>query len=49
VFAALAGGGEIKMAIGPTFWASRFGMCVDRFGIPWMVNCYAESVAKPAA
>src|SRR5437588_7853392 len=22
-----------------TFWASRFGMCVDRFGIPWRVNC----------
>jgi len=25
-----------------TFWAKRFGMCTDRFGIPWMVNC-----AKP--
>jgi len=22
-----------------TFWAIRFGMVVDRFGIPWMVNC----------
>jgi uncharacterized glyoxalase superfamily protein PhnB len=22
-----------------TFWAARFGMCVDRFGIPWLVNC----------
>jgi PhnB protein len=39
VFAALADGGEIKMPIAQTFWARRFGMCVDRFGIPWMINC----------
>ncbi len=48
-FAALAEQGEVKMPIGPTFWATRFGMCVDRFGIPWMINCYAESAARPAA
>ncbi|ABD90284.1 VOC family protein [Rhodopseudomonas palustris] len=39
VFAALADGGVIKMPIAPTFWAKRFGMCIDRFGIPWMINC----------
>jgi PhnB protein len=39
IFAALAGGGTITMPFGPTFWASAFGMCVDRFGIGWMVNC----------
>jgi PhnB protein len=22
-----------------TFWAVRFGMLVDRFGIAWMGNC----------
>ncbi|CAA9289224.1 PhnB protein; putative DNA binding 3-demethylubiquinone-9 3-methyltransferase domain protein [uncultured Coleofasciculus sp.] len=22
-----------------TFWAARFGMLVDQFGIPWMINC----------
>jgi PhnB protein len=22
-----------------TFWAERFGMVVDRFGVPWMINC----------
>jgi hypothetical protein len=22
-----------------TFWAARFGMLVDQFGTPWMVNC----------
>jgi PhnB protein len=48
VFAALAEGGSVQMPIGPTFWASRFGMCVDRFGIPWMINCYAEQTT-PAA
>jgi PhnB protein len=27
------------MPIGQTFWALRFGMLVDRFGVSWMVNC----------
>jgi PhnB protein len=27
------------MPFAQTFWAYRFGMCTDRFGIPWMVNC----------
>jgi PhnB protein len=39
MFAALADGGSITMPIDKTFWARRFGMCVDRFGIPWMINC----------
>ena len=39
VFKALSGGGKIQMPFEKTFWAERFGMCVDRFGIPWMVNC----------
>jgi PhnB protein len=39
VFAALADGGTVRMPLQPTFWAERFGMVVDRFGIPWMVNC----------
>jgi PhnB protein len=30
---------EICMPFEETFWAERFGMLVDRFGIPWMVNC----------
>lgn len=38
VFAALAEGGEIAMPLDETFWSPRFGMCTDRFGIPWMVN-----------
>jgi PhnB protein len=39
IFNALAEGGTVQMAFAKTFWASGFGMCVDRFGIPWMVNC----------
>jgi PhnB protein len=39
VFAALAAGGRIEVPIGETFWAARFGMLTDRFGIPWMINC----------
>lgn len=43
VFAALAERGKVNMPIQETFWAARFGMCVDRFGIPWMVNCERAS------
>ena len=39
VFYALAEEGQVQMPIQETFWAERFGMVVDRFGIPWMVNC----------
>jgi PhnB protein len=39
IFHALAEKGNVGMPIQKTFWAERFGMLVDRFGIPWMVNC----------
>jgi PhnB protein len=39
IFSALAENGTVHMPIGETFWAERFGMLTDRFGIPWMVNC----------
>jgi PhnB protein len=39
IFHALAEKGKVTMPIAETFWALRFGMLVDRFGIPWMVNC----------
>jgi PhnB protein len=38
VFAALADGGQVTMPLGPTFWTQRFGMLVDRFGVPWLIN-----------
>ena len=39
IFKALSENGRVHMPIAQTFWAERFGMCVDRFGTPWMVNC----------
>jgi PhnB protein len=39
IFAALSESGTVKMAIQETFWAVRFGMLVDQFGTPWMINC----------
>jgi len=39
IFLALAEAGKIEMPLQETFWALRFGMLVDRFGIPWMINC----------
>jgi PhnB protein len=39
MFKALAEGGTVKMPMEETFWAQRFGMLVDKFGTPWMVNC----------
>lgn len=38
VFAALAAGGQVTMPLAKTFWSPKFGMCTDRFGVPWMVN-----------
>ena len=42
LFNALADKGQIQMPIGETFWSPRFGMLVDRFGIPWMINTEAK-------
>lgn len=39
LFEQLADGGRILYPIEKTFWSERFGMVVDRFGIPWMINC----------
>jgi len=39
IFSALAEKGTVGMALQETFWAIRFGVLVDRFGIPWTINC----------
>jgi PhnB protein len=39
IFRELARDGTVKMPLEKTFWAARFGMVVDRFGIPWLINC----------
>ena len=42
LFNALAEKGQIRMPLEKTFWSPSFGMLVDRFGIPWMINCDAQ-------
>ena len=37
LFDALADGGQVTMPMDKTFFASSFGMVVDRFGVTWMV------------
>ena len=39
VFNELAEHGLVKMPLQKTFWAARYGIVVDRFGVPWEVNC----------
>lgn len=39
LFAGLSAGGQVVMPMEKTFWAERFGMFTDRFGVSWMVNC----------
>ncbi|OAI22646.1 hypothetical protein A1351_03915 [Methylosinus sp. R-45379] len=36
-YAALLDGGEARMPLGETFFATSFGMAVDRFGVLWMI------------
>jgi PhnB protein len=47
VFQELSQNGKVQMPIQKTFWSIRFGMLVDQFGIPWMVNC--EQAAQQSA
>jgi PhnB protein len=43
-FKALASGGAENMPFSKTFFSKGFGMCVDQFGTPWMVNCPLEGM-----
>jgi PhnB protein len=38
IFDKLAAGGKVTMAMQPSFWAKSFGMLIDKFGTPWIVN-----------
>jgi PhnB protein len=42
-FAALADGGVVTVALEKQMWGDEFGMCVDQFGVGWMVN-----ISQPA-
>ncbi len=37
-FNVLAQDGKVHMSYQPTFWAKSFGMCIDQFGTPWIIN-----------
>jgi PhnB protein len=43
IFNALAENGKITMPFQKTFWSTGFGMLVDRFGTPWIVNTEAAA------
>ena len=47
IFAQLAEGGEVTVSLQRTFWSQRFGALVDRFGVPWAINC-EQPGADPA-
>jgi len=45
IFDALSEGGEVTMPFAETFWSKGFGMCTDRFGVPWMVDTLGDPSA----
>jgi uncharacterized glyoxalase superfamily protein PhnB len=47
IFHQLVEGGQVVVPLARTFWAERFGMVIDRFGIPWSINY--EGSGQPAA
>lgn len=47
IFQDLSQEGSVVVPLEKTFWAARFGMVIDRFGIPWTINC--EEPAQPGA
>ena len=42
-FNALAEGGKVEMPLAQTFWAPKFGMLEDRFGVGWMISVQHKS------
>ena len=34
----ISGSGEVTLPLNKAPWGDSFGMCVDKFGVPWMVN-----------
>jgi PhnB protein len=34
----LSAGGSVAVPLEKQMWGDEFGMCVDKFGVPWMVN-----------
>jgi PhnB protein len=49
MFKVLAEEGTVQIPIEETFWALRFGKIVDRFGVPWLVNCEKKPAVENVA
>jgi PhnB protein len=43
LFSALSEGGRVEMPLAKTEWSDRYGICVDRFGVQWMLGYYREA------
>jgi PhnB protein len=39
IFGQLSMNGRVIMPLTKTFWADRFGVVVDPFGVRWQINC----------
>ncbi|WP_256757831.1 VOC family protein [Cohnella sp. WQ 127256] len=39
IFDSLSVGGEVYLPFEETFWSAGYGILVDRFGVPWKINC----------
>ncbi|HEY7885422.1 MAG TPA: VOC family protein [Cellvibrionaceae bacterium] len=39
IFDKLSPGGDIILSPQKTFWSSCYAIMVDRFGVPWKLNC----------
>ena len=44
LFGRVAEGGKVMMPFAKTFWNSHYGMCVDKFGVGWMLNVDPQEV-----
>jgi PhnB protein len=42
-FDRLAEGGTVTMPLEKAPWGDRFGMCVDKFGVSWLVNISGQA------
>lgn len=39
-FERLSAGGTVTVPLEKQIWGDEFGQCIDRFGVPWMVDIY---------
>ncbi len=44
---ALSDGGQLTLELEPRMWGDTFGMCVDRFGVSWIVNIAGDQAWPP--